>query len=253
MHPILFSFAGINIYSYGLMVALGIVLSVFLIEKESVKSNLPKDEVVDLIFWIVAWGLVGARLFYVLLYPDFYLHSPLDILKLYKGGLVFFGGLIFGIIACFINFRNKKLPVLKTLDVLILYLPLAHAFGRIGCFLNGCCSGKPTDLAWGICFPGHLYAVHPTQLYSSFLLLILFLVLYVIRGKQSFEGQIFSLYLIFYGIIRFLIEFLRDNPVFGLGLSIYQFISIGLICAGIIFYVRLGRKYTNTQGHKVAR
>jgi len=247
MYPILFSFSRINIYSYGLMVALGIVLSVFLIEKESVKSKLPKDDVVDLIFWIVVWGLVGARLFYVLLYPDLYLNSPLEILKLYEGGLVFHGGLIFGIIACFINFRSKKLPLLKTLDVLILYLPLAHAFGRIGCFLNGCCAGKPTDLAWGICFPGNLVAVHPTQLYSVFLLLMIFLILCVIRRKQSFEGQIFSLYLVFYGIIRFLIEFVRDNPVFGWGLSIYQFISMALICAGIICYVRLWRKGTRNQ------
>jgi len=221
------------------MVALGIVLAVYLIERDAIKNNLPKDAIVDLIFWVIIWGLVGARLFYVLLYPDVYLHSPQDILKIYQGGLVFHGSLIFGSIAAFINFKAKKLPVLKTLDLLMLYLPLAHAFGRIGCFFNGCCYGKVTDLAWGIIFPGQIQAVHPTQLYSAFLLLILFWGLFLVRQKQVFAGQIFCLYLIFYGLIRFFIEFVRDNPIFAWGMSIYQYISLILICAGIFGYIRL--------------
>ncbi|MBU1087796.1 MAG: prolipoprotein diacylglyceryl transferase [Candidatus Omnitrophica bacterium] len=239
MRPILFSFFKINIYSYGLMVALGIVLAVSLIERDALKSGLPKDEIIDLIFWVVIWGLVGARVVYVLLYPEAYLDAPWDILKIYQGGLIFHGSLIFGTIAALINFKNKKLPVFKTLDLLMLYLPLAHAFGRIGCFLNGCCYGKTTDLAWGIRFSENLETVHPSQLYSAFLLLILFLGLFLIRRKQVFDGQIFCLYLIFYGLIRFCIEFVRDNPIFAWGLSIYQYISLILIAAGIFAYIRL--------------
>ncbi|MFH1061599.1 MAG: prolipoprotein diacylglyceryl transferase [Candidatus Omnitrophota bacterium] len=239
MHPILFSFGNIHIYAYGLMVALGIISAMFLIEREAAKSGLAKEKVIDLVFWIIVWGLVGARLFYVWLYPEVYVQSPLDIFKLYKGGLVFYGGLIFGVIAAFINFRNKKLPILKTLDILILYLPLAHAFGRIGCFFNGCCSGRPTDLPWGVVFPGEAEMVHPTQLYSAVLLVMIFLGLNLIRRKQVFFGQIFSAYLILYGLARFIVEFLRINPQVALGLSIYQFISLGLIGLGIFSYFLL--------------
>lgn len=239
MHPILFTWGKLNIYSYGLMVALGIITAMFLIERESVRSGLAKEKIVDLIFWIIIWGLVGARLFYIVLYPDVYVRAPLDIFKLYEGGLIFFGSLVFGIIAAWVNFRNKKLPVFKTLDILMLYLPLAHAFGRMGCFLNGCCSGKPTSLPWGIVFPGQIDAVHPSQLYSVFALLMIFLILKLIRRKQLFNGQIFSAYLILYGLKRFLIEFIRDNPVLWLGLSIYQYISLLLIGAGIFSYVLL--------------
>lgn len=112
MHPIFFTFGNIHIYSYGLMVALGIVTAMFLIERDATKSGLPKEKIIDLILWIVIWGLVGGRLFYVLLYPEVYLHAPLEIFKIHKGGLVFYGGLIFGLIAAFVNFRNKKQPIL---------------------------------------------------------------------------------------------------------------------------------------------
>jgi phosphatidylglycerol---prolipoprotein diacylglyceryl transferase len=236
MYPILFSFGKIHIYAYGLMVALGIITAMFLIEREAANSGLAKEKVIDLVFWIIVWGLVGARLAYICLYPRIYLHSPLDILKLYEGGLVFYGGLIFGTIAALISFRRKKLPIWETLDILMLYLPLAHAFGRIGCFLNGCCSGKPTCLPWGVVFPGEAEMVHPTQLYSAFLLLMIFFSLNLIRRKQIFPGQIFSAYLIFYGLARFFVEFFRTNPVIALGLSVYQYFSLLLIVLGFYFY-----------------
>ena len=242
MHPILFSLGKINIYSYGLMVAIGIVISVLFIEKQAEVYGIDKEKVIDLIFWTVIWGLVGGRVLYVLLYPGIYLQNPMEILKIYEGGLVFFGSLFFGIAAAFVNFKTKKLPVLKTIDLLILYVPLAHAFGRVGCFLNGCCGGKPTDCFLGVTFPGHSQSVHPTQLYSVFGLLLIFFILKKIQSKQKFPGQIFAGYLILYPIFRFSIEFLRVNPRVFFGLSVYQIISLLIFTAGVSVYKIMSEK-----------
>jgi phosphatidylglycerol:prolipoprotein diacylglycerol transferase len=242
MHPILFSFKNFNVYSYGLMVALGMIISMMLIEKEAKKVNISQDKIIDLMFWSIIWGIIGARVFYVLLYPEAFKSNWIAVFKIYEGGLVFHGGLIFGTIAAFFNFKIKKLPVFKTLDLLALYMPLAHAFGRIGCFLNGCCPGKACESILAVNFPGQAQSVYPTQLYSAVMLLIIFIILKRIRLKQSFIGQISASYLVLYGTIRFLIEFFRDNPVMALGLSLYQFISLVLIISGIIMHLKLKHK-----------
>ena len=178
----------------------------------------------------------------MLINPDIYFKDPLEIIKINKGGLVFHGGLIAAITASIVFMKKSKQPLLETLDILCVYVPLAHAIGRVGCFLNGCCSGKPTQIFLGVIFPGYSLRVHPTQLYSSFLLLVLFMVLYSMEKKKHFPGQMISLYLILYGIIRFCIEFLRDNPVVFFGLSMYQCIRIAFVLIGLILYNVLKNK-----------
>jgi phosphatidylglycerol:prolipoprotein diacylglycerol transferase len=247
MHPIIFSWGHLHIYSYGLMVALGIIAAMFFIEKDAVKHGIAKDKIIDLMFWSIVWGIIGARVFYILLYPETFADDPLSVFKIYEGGLVFHGGLIFGTIAAFVNLKKKNLPVLRTLDILTVYMPLAHAFGRIGCFLNGCCYGKPYQGPWAVKFSEYSPAVHPTQLYSAFLLLLIFVFLKSCSSKKSFSGRISALYLILYGLMRFSIEFLRDNPVIAFNLSAYQFISTGLVIAGVILYIRQNKKTAGSE------
>jgi len=242
MHPVIFSFAGLNIFSYGLMVALAVFVTSILIYHHAQKNNMPGEKMLDLIFWIVVWGLIGGRVFYVLLNIQDYIREPLELFKLYKGGMVFHGSLIFALMAALIFIKNNKLPLFAALDVLALYIPVGHAIGRIGCFLNGCCYGLPAPTGWGVIFPGHLAAVYPTQLYSSFLLLMIFFILFFLEKKKKFNGQILFSYLILYGTMRFLIEFLRDNPRILGGLSVFQCISLLIFFAGLLLYIQQGKK-----------
>ncbi len=236
MHPVLFSIGNVKVFSYGAMVALGVLVATFLVYRHALKRQLDAEQIVDLIFWIVVWGLIGGRILYVLINPEIYLTAPWEIIKINKGGLVFHGSLIAAIIAAFVFIKKSKQPLLETLDIIFVYVPLAHAIGRMGCFLNGCCSGKPTQAFLGVIFPGHSVRVHPTQLYSSFLLLIIFLVLYFYEKRKRFAGEMLCLYLIIYGAMRFSIEFLRDNPVVWGGLTMFQCISIAFVFIGMILY-----------------
>lgn len=237
MYPLLFEIGPLSVYTYGVMVATGIILAIFFIGPHAQKRGLPTDFLVDLIFWAVIWGLIGARVFYVLLNFQTFVKDPAEIFKIYKGGLVFHGGLIFGFAATVVLLRKKRLPFLKTLDLLAIYVPLAHAFGRLGCFLNGCCFGKFTYSDWGVIFPGHFVKVHPTQLYSAVLLLLIFVFLFVFEKNKKFHGQIFCFYLILYGAMRFLVEFLRTgSTVVIINLGVFQWISVILFCTGIFLY-----------------
>ncbi|MCP4649260.1 MAG: prolipoprotein diacylglyceryl transferase [PVC group bacterium] len=237
MYPILWQIGSISIYSYGVMVAIGIMVSTYLCQFHAAKRGIEDEKIVDLIFWVIIFGLIGGRLLYVLLNLNDFVSQPLEIVKIYKGGLIFHGSFIAGIITAFAFIKKTKMPLGKSLDLIAVYAPLGHAFGRIGCFLNGCCYGHSTDVSWGVLFPGHMYHVHPTQIYSTVLLFGLCVFLYFRERKKLFDGQIISLYFILYGVMRFTMEFLRgDNPAVLGGLSVFQIISIGLLIVGIIMY-----------------
>ncbi|MFH1094466.1 MAG: prolipoprotein diacylglyceryl transferase [Candidatus Omnitrophota bacterium] len=242
MHPVLLTIGNVSVFSYGAMVALGVLIATFLIYRHALKRHLDAEKIVDLIFWIVFFGLIGGRILYVLINPDIYFKDPWEIIKINKGGLVFHGSFIGAIIAAFVFVKKSKQPFFETMDIIFVYVPLAHAIGRLGCFLNGCCLGKPTQTFWGVTFPEHLIKVHPTQLYSAFLLFIIFLILYFCEKRKHFAGQILSLYLILYGVMRFFIEFLRDNPPVLWYMSLFQYISVALVIIGIILYKVLKNK-----------
>ncbi len=243
MHPILFKIGPFCVYSYGVMAALGILTAVFLIERHALKKGLPGDCVVNIVFWVILFGLIGGRIFYVFLNLGMYYSSPLEIIKIYKGGLAFHGSLIFGAITAIALIKKKKLPFLATLDVFAVYVPLAHAIGRIGCFLNGCCQGLPARGFFGVIFPGDSIAIYPTQLYSAFFLFIIFIILFFLERKKQFDGQVISLYCVLYGFLRFNIEFLRaDNPpVLGI-FTLFQCISAAIFFIGVFFYIYLRNK-----------
>jgi len=246
MHPVLFRIGLLNFYSYGFFVALGIIIATYFAKQHAKTQGIPETKIVDLVFWMIVAGLIGGRIFYVILNLDMYLRYPLETLKIYKGGLVFHGGFIFALICTLIFIKRNKLPSLKTLDIIAVYIPLGHAFGRIGCFLNGCCFGRPAQLMFSVMFPGDFIRRHPTQLYSAILLFCIFLSLLSLERKKEFEGQIFCAYCMMYGLMRFFIEFWRaDNPQILGVFSLFQVISLILFIGGLLFYLIFKIKKNN--------
>ena len=162
MIPVIFSLGPVHVYSYGLMLAVAVTVCAFLLKKDAAALNIPGDTLYDLVFWAVAGGLLGARIFFVTLNWDFFSGQPGEIFMIQNGGLAFQGGLLFGSAAAVIYLRLKKLPFWATTDLLAPYLALGQAIGRVGCFLNGCCYGRPFN--HGIFFPVHQDYLHPTQL-----------------------------------------------------------------------------------------
>ena len=185
-------------------------------------------------------GIVGARLLYVLTNLSEYLKHPLEIIMLNHGGLVIYGGIILATFTGIFFLSKRKLPILKTADVLFPYVALAQSIGRIGCLLNGCCYGRPTGLPWGIYFPGQTIALHPTAIYFSLNALAIFIILKIVQERKKFTGQVFLLYFILYPAGRFFIEFFRgDSPhnIFGL-FTLSQIVSIVLFVVALLIYRR---------------
>ena len=238
MHPILFEIGPLTIHTYGAVVALAFLTGFLLLSAEARRKNFYPDKILDIELVILVFGMIGARILHVLVNFDFYARNPLDILMIWRGGVAFYGGLIMAIAASWIFILKNRMPFLKTADFIIPYIALGHAIGRIGCFLNGCCFGKPAAAMWpGVVFPNDGVFRHPTQIYASCALLFIFVILKIAGEKPHADGSVFVLYLVLFGVQRFLIDFLRgDNPTYALGFTVSQFISIGLfVTAGVLF------------------
>jgi phosphatidylglycerol:prolipoprotein diacylglycerol transferase len=156
-------------------------------------------------------------------------------IMLQHGGLAWQGGLIGGTLAALFFIRKHRLPLAKTADLAAPYLALGQSIGRIGCFLNGCCYGK--EVAWGVYFPALHYHAHPTQIYDTVGLFVIFLILKQMQQKNLLSGQVFVLYLLLAPLLRFVIEFFRADHTWSLfGLSIYQYVCLFfIIIAGILY------------------
>jgi phosphatidylglycerol:prolipoprotein diacylglycerol transferase len=231
------------------MVALGFAIAILFCYREASKFGIDKDKVVDFGIFILLGGLLGARIFYVLSNLDYYLSHPLETLNLSKGGLVWYGGFLMGVLVGLIFVRVNRINFWNGADMLAPFIPLAQAIGRIGCFLNGCCYGvsAPKDYPLAVMFPGESVWRHPTQIYESFALLIIFLILKKWQSSRHFKGEIFLGYALLYSLSRFLVEFLRgDNPKIFSALTISQLVSIliSLTCMMLlgIGYIRLRKQ-----------
>lgn len=239
MRPFLFSLGPFHLYSFGAAVALGVMTSLFLMTRASKKENfLSSNEIFDLVFITVLSGFFSARLYFVLQNWEEYKTQAWQIFAIWEGGLIFYGGVIGSFLAVCIYFKFKKIRPLRGLDFLLPYIALAHAFGRIGCFLNGCCGGKACSYFFCVLFPETPAAVHPAQLYETCLDLMLFLLLRRFYKQRRFDGQITALYFILYSAGRFLIEFFRDgNPGWGM-LTWNQWIAAAFMAvfSGVYFY-----------------
>ena len=240
MHPVLFEFWNFKIYSYGVMVALGFLIAVYLASREARRAGIAPENIFDIGLYALLFGIIGARALHILLERAYYINRPFDIIMINRGGLAFHGGLIAGIMAAWFFTKRNRMPLWKTSDVIIPYVALGQAIGRIGCFLNGCCYGIPTYLPVGISLPGHLQRLHPTQLYSSIFLFLTFIILKRIYRKKKFDGAVFFSYLLIFSFGRFFIDFLRGDlsRVF-LGMRTSQLISLGIFLIALVMRWRI--------------
>ena len=221
------------------MLALAVLVCTYLLSRDAKRCGMSKDTAYDLVFWCMLWGIIGARIFYIFIVWSYYSNNLLEMFMLQKGGLSWQGGFLGGALAGVWFVRRKKLSLKPLLDLVAPYIALGQSIGRIGCFLNGCCYGKP--VSWGIYFPTHGERLHPTQLYETAGLFIIFLILKLQRpvpfkgtGLQR-SGSIFVLYLVLAGLERFVVEFFRaDHDILWLGLSLAQFVALGVMAAGLI-------------------
>ena len=255
MHPILIRIGPITIYTYGFWVAIGFFAALALILKEAKRENLSPAIISDLAFWTVASGIIGARLVYIIYNLSHFLKHPLEIIAFWKGGLVFIGGLFFGLLASFFYVRRHHLKFWQLADLIAPGLALGQALGRIGCFSAGCCYGKPTQVPWAVVFknPDSLaplnIPLHPTELYHSFACFLIATILFWSQryyfNKRLLDpaipyGRVFALYLGLHGMQRFFIEFFRGDikPIFFGWLSLTQIISVFMIVSGCIIYLK---------------
>ncbi len=215
MFPILFKIGPIKIFTYGFFLALGFSSAVYLAGREARRTGLPMATFYDLCFYSILAALVGSRLLYVILEWPYFVAHPLQVLALWRGGLIFHGGLVAALAVAWFYISRHGLPWRTTLDALALGMPLGQCLGRLGCFSAGCCYGRPSNLPWAVTFtaPESLCPIreplHPTQLYEALLLLGVFGLLYRLRTRKRFEGQLALSYLFLAGGVRFFVEFFR--------------------------------------------
>lgn len=238
MLPELGAIGPFTIHSYGLAVAFGVFLATFFMTQSAKKAGFsPSEKVFDLVFVIVLSGFLGSRLFYVLMEWSWYHEHPLEIFQIWQGGLTYYGGMIASFIGFFVFVHWRHLPFFKTCDFVMPYISLAHAFGRIGCFLNGCCYGKLCPFPWAVHFPLVDGRVHPIQIYESLFNFGLFGFLVWFYPRRRFAGQITALYLILYPLGRFYLEFLRgDQPQIFVSLTLPQTMSLFFVGLGVLLY-----------------
>src|ERR1700741_910926 len=217
MYPIIYRIHGFPINTYGVFLALAFLTAIFVTVKLAERDGLPKQRIYDLCLWLLLSSLIGSKLLMLFTEPE-YRQNPrlLFSLDFLRSGGVFYGGLIGAIIAAVFLMRRWKLPWWKTADACAPGIALGNFFGRLGCFSAGCCWGKPTNLPWGVKFSelGHEITgvpvdahLHPTQLYESFSMLIVFFFLVWLHRRQRFSGQVILAYALLYSAIRFAIEF----------------------------------------------
>ena len=220
MHPVLLHIGSLPIHTYGFLIAIGFLLAVAVIKRLAARSGLDVEKVLDLTFWCLAIGFVGARLLFVITRFDSFMEDPVSIFKVWEGGLVFFGGPLAAVPFAVWYLRKHKLQLWRVMDSMVPGLVIAHAFGRFGCLAAGCCYGKPTGSDWGIKLYSELVdkalqgvPLHPTQLYESTSLLILFFGLLQVFKKRVFDGQVTLVYFMAYPIIRSIIEVFRGDTI----------------------------------------
>ncbi|MDY5213086.1 prolipoprotein diacylglyceryl transferase [Intestinibacter sp.] len=240
MDRVAFTLFGVDIMWYGILMAIGMVLGVYIALREAKRLDIKEDDILNLAMIAIPCGLIGARAYYVIFNWSYYSGNISEILNFRGGGLAIHGALIGGVLAGFVYAKVKKLNFFKLADCVVIGIPLAQAIGRWGNYLNQEAHGGPTNLPWGIMVDG--VKVHPTFLYESIWDLGVFIFLMIFRKKQKYEGQILANYLILYSIGRFFIEGLRTDSLMLGPLRMAQVISLVFIIVGVVLNYVLAKR-----------
>jgi phosphatidylglycerol---prolipoprotein diacylglyceryl transferase len=252
MHPILFDAGKFTVYTYGFCIALGAVIGgLYMYWQGKKQFDWTFDQANTLFVLLIVGGVVGGKIFVVFEDPIFYFRN---FNKLFSGsGFVFYGSLLTAIPIMLWYFKKNRIPTLAMLDVMAIVTCIVHGFGRIGCFMAGCCYGKTTDSVLGVVFTDPSCQaepknelLHPTQLYEATLIFCILTFLFVYKPFKKFDGQLFIGYLIIYALGRGVLEIFRGDLERGFVvkdfLSTSQFISMIVVSIAIYFYVKLNRK-----------
>ena len=283
----LIDISGFSLHTYGVMTALAFMVGVWLMSREASRVGIEPNLIYEMSFPVLLWSMLGARTLYILTNFSDYISRMKNgdyfaMLRVWEGGLVFYGGFLASIIAGTYYVRKYKLNVYKLMDVITIAVPLSHAIGRLGCFSAGCCYGHATDSAIGIAFPKnsipyvdevlahkitpetlHSLTLHPTQLYEALGLTIIFFILWTYRSRKRFHGEIFLIYVTLYAVERSIVEIFRgdgirkhifkfspDSVTSALGLpqgspifmSTSQFIAVLIIIGAFLFRLWMKKK-----------
>ena len=258
MRPTLFKIGPLPVHGYGLMLAIAFLVAIYVAARRAKKEGIPSQAMFDIGLLLLVSSVVGARLFHIVQHPGS-IGSFADFVGIWQGGLsglAFYGGFMMALAVGILYMRWRRLPVGKCVDILAPSLLLGVGIGRIGCFLAGCCFGKPTSLPWGITFPenslpalemGRIEKIHPTQIYSSISLFTLFIILIILRKHIKTTWMLFLLAVLMYSVHRFLIDFLRyydpaDERIGGLATSQVMSIIAGVAAIGGIIFLILRRR-----------
>jgi len=254
MYPEIIHIGSFPINTYGVFLAIAFLCGILVTVKLAERDGLPRQKIYDLSLWMLLAGLIGSKILMLFTEPE-YRENPLLLVSLdfLRSGGVWYGGLLGGVLVGYLLMKRYQLPWWKTADAFAPGLAIGNFFGRQGCFAAGCCWGKPTMLPWGVKFTdlGHQITgvptdtyLHPTQLYESFAMLLVFFFLFWLHKRKRFSGQVILAYALLYSAIRFAIEFVRDDPrgdILGLttltGLSTSQLISIVIGLSALILLV----------------
>lgn len=238
MDRVAFTIFGIDVMWYGVLIATGMLIGIALAVREAKRVGISEDDVLNIAIIAIPVAIICARLYYVIFSWDYYSQNPGEIFNIRGGGLAIHGGLIGGILTGFIYAKVKKLDFFKTADAVMVGMPLAQAIGRWGNFINGEAHGGPTSLPWGIMVDG--VKVHPTFLYESIWDFGIFLfIMFYMRKKKTYEGEVIVSYITLYSIGRFFIEGLRtDSLMFG-PIRMAQFISLVGVVGGLVLHFYL--------------
>lgn len=245
MHPLLAEFASIPIHTYGFRIAIGFLVAVFTARRLARGTEVTIDRISDITFWCLVVGFIGARILFIITRWSYFLENPFEMVRVWEGGLVFLGGPLAVFPFLYFYTRHFKLSIWKVMDILAPGLAISHAFGRLGCLSVGCCYGKPTGSGYGIRFYSDLVdpalrgiPLHPTQIYESAALTVLFLSLLYLFPRRKFDGQVALTYLLAYPVIRSIVEVFRGDQIRGFVvegvLSTSQFISIWIFLGALL-------------------
>lgn len=268
MHPDLFRIGPLTLHAYGLMLTLSFILGLLLALRRAPRRHVAREHVLDLFQIIILAAIVGARILFVVFHLDLYEDRWWRVFALWEGGLTLYGGLLLAIAAAWLYLRLRRVPFLVMADVMAPSLGLGIMVTRVGCFLNGCCYGLPTDCPLGVRFPPGSEAaetartllvreqgvspldiplapaIHPAQLYASLGGALILAILLLLDRRPRRPGFLFAAFLVLYGIHRFVVDQFRyyEDAMRVLGPSVNQWLSVGLVAAGLLLFAWIRRR-----------
>ena len=267
MHTTLIQLGPFAIRSYGLMLALSFLIGIFLARWRAKRIGIDFHRIMDLAVVVILSSIIGSRALYVVFHLEEFSSNPLDIINPFQSsgevgiqGLTMYGGVVLSLVTSFLFLKRHRLPIWKIADVIAPSIAFGVFLTRIGCFLNGCCFGKPCDHPWCLVFPpesaaGYFFPnqhIHPTQLYASLYGLVIFVALLFLERFKKFDGFTFWLFILLYAAARFSIDFVRfyehamTVQVLGLTLSVNHVISAALFAFALLVMIHLNKRRTST-------